>query len=554
MDHAVKLTINGETREFPMGITYKEVVKEYEKTSQAPVILVIAGGKICELHKKAERDGEVRLVTTKDGIGNKTYKRTACLVLLKAIYDLAGKEKVDKVVLHYSVGSGFYFTMEGEQKLDQAFLDQVKNRMTELVEQKIPVKKRSVGTDEAIALFHYHRMYDKEKLFRYRRVSRVNIYSIENFEDYFYGAMAYDTGYVPYFDLKLYDEGFVLILPEAKAPDVLPEFRPQEKIFQVQRDSEEWGRKLEISTVGELNDQIVSQGIQKILLMQEAIQESGIARIAEQIVEAGNKKFVMIAGPSSSGKTTFSHRLSIQLAAHGMKPHPIAVDNYFVNREHTPLDEFGEKDYECLEAIDVEQFNKDMLALLNGERIELPVFNFKTGQREYKGDFLQLGKEDILVIEGIHGLNDKLSYALPKESKFKIYISALTQLNIDEHNRIPTTDGRLLRRIVRDARTRGASAKDTIAMWDSVRRGEERNIFPYQESADVMFNSALIYELAVLKLYAEPKLFSISPEEPEYEEAKRLLKFLDYFLPVPGDDIPNNSLIREFIGGGCFDL
>ena len=554
MDHAVKLTINGETREFPMGITYKEVVKAYEKTSPAPVILVIAGGKICELHKKAERDGEVRLVTTKDSIGNKTYKRTACLVLLKAIYDLAGKEKVDKVVLHYSVGSGFYFTMEGEQKLDQAFLDQVKKRMTELVEQKIPVKKRSVGTDEAIALFHHHRMYDKEKLFRYRRVSRVNIYSIENFEDYFYGAMAYDTSYVPYFDLKLYDEGFVLILPEAKTPDVLPEFQPQEKIFQVQKDSEEWGRKLEISTVGELNDQIVSQGIQKILLMQEAIQESGIARIAEQIVEAGNKKFVMIAGPSSSGKTTFSHRLSIQLAAHGMKPHPIAVDNYFVNREHTPLDEFGEKDYECLEAIDVEQFNKDMLALLRGERIELPVFNFKTGHREYKGDFLQLGPEDVLVIEGIHGLNDKLSYALPAESKFKIYISALTQLNIDEHNRIPTTDGRLLRRIVRDARTRGTSAKDTIARWPSVRRGEEANIFPYQEQADVMFNSALVYELACLKVYAEPLLFGIDKSEPEYLEAKRLLKFLDYFISVPSEDIPHNSLLREFVGGSCFDV
>ena len=554
MDHAVKLTINGETREFPMGITYKEVVKAYEKTSPAPVILVIAGGKICELHKKAERDGEVRLVTTKDSIGNKTYKRTACLVLLKAIYDLAGKEKVDKVVLHYSVGSGFYFTMEGEQKLDQAFLDQVKKRMTELVEQKIPVKKRSVGTDEAIALFHHHRMYDKEKLFRYRRVSRVNIYSIENFEDYYYGAMAYDTGYVPYFDLKLYDEGFVLILPDAKAPDMLPEFRPQEKIFQVQKDSEEWGRRLEISTVGELNDQIVSQGIQKILLMQEAIQESGIARIAEQIVEAGNKKFVMIAGPSSSGKTTFSHRLSIQLAAHGMKPHPIAVDNYFVNREHTPLDEFGEKDYECLEAIDVEQFNKDMLALLNGERVELPVFNFKTGQREYKGDFLQLGKEDILVIEGIHGLNDKLSYALPKESKFKIYISALTQLNIDEHNRIPTTDGRLIRRIVRDARTRGTSAKDTIARWPSVRRGEEKNIFPYQEEADVMFNSALIYELAVLKPYAEAILFGIPKDAPEYIEAKRLLKFLDYFIGISSEDIPKNSLMREFVGGSVFNV
>ena len=552
MDHTVKLTINGETREFPVGTSYKEVVKEYEETSLAPVILVIAGGKLRELHKKARRDGEVQLVTTKDRIGNKTYKRTACLVLLKAIYDLAGKEKVDKVVLHYSVGSGFYFTMEGEQKLNQVFLDQVKKRMTELVEQKLPVKKRSVGTDEAIALFHHHRMYDKEKLFRYRRVSRVNIYSIENFEDYFYGAMAYDTSYVPYFDLKLYDEGFVLLLPEAKAPDVIPEFRPQNKIFQVQKESAKWGKKLGISTVGELNDQITSQGIQKILLIQEAIQESRIARIAEQIEESGNKKFVMIAGPSSSGKTTFSHRLSIQLAAHGMKPHPIAVDNYFVNREHTPLDEFGEKDYECLEAIDVEQFNKDMLALLNGERVELPVFNFKTGQREYRGDFLQLGKEDILVIEGIHGLNDKLSYALPKESKFKIYISALTQLNIDEHNRIPTTDGRLIRRIVRDARTRGTSAKETIARWPSVRRGEEKNIFPYQEEADAMFNSALIYELACLKVYAEPLLFGISKEDPEYLEANRLLKFFDYFVAVPSEEVPNNSLLREFIGGSCF--
>lgn len=269
------------------------------------------------------------------------------------------------------------------------------------------------------------------------------------------------------------------------------------------------GRKMDISCVGELNDRITREGIRSILLVQEALHEARISSIAEQIKAAGNKKFVMIAGPSSSGKTTFSHRLSIQLMAHGMKPHPIAVDNYFVNRDKTPLDEFGEKNYECLEAIDVEQFNKDMLALLRGEKVELPVFNFKTGMREYRGDFLQLGKEDVLVIEGIHGLNDKLSYALPIENKFKIYISALTQLSIDEHNRIPTTDGRLIRRIVRDARTRGISAKETIARWPSVRRGEEENIFPFQEQADVMFNSALVYELACLKLYAEPLLFSI---------------------------------------------
>lgn len=262
----------------------------------------------------------------------------------------------------------------------------------------------------------------------------------------------------------------------------------------------------------------------------------------------------MIAGPSSSGKTTFSHRLSIQLSAHGMKPHPIAVDNYFVNRADTPLDEFGEKNYECLEAIDVEQFNRDMLALLAGERVELPVYNFKTGQREYRGDYLHLGPEDVLVIEGIHGLNDKLSYALPKESKFKIYISALTQLNIDEHNRIPTTDGRLIRRIVRDARTRGTSAQSTIARWESVRRGEEQYIFPFQEEADAMFNSALIYELACLKVYAEPLLFGIEKSAPEYAEAKRLLKFFEYFVPVPSEAVPHNSILREFIGGSCFQV
>ena len=261
-----------------------------------------------------------------------------------------------------------------------------------------------------------------------------------------------------------------------------------------------------------------------------SLQEGRISKIAEQIIERGGVKFVMIAGPSSSGKTTFSHRLSIQLAAHGMKPHPIAVDNYFVNREDTPRDENGNYNYECLEAIDVELFNRDMNALLKGERVELPRFNFKLGKREYKGDFLQMQPNDILVIEGIHGLNDRLSYSLPTESKFKIYISALTQLNIDEHNRIPTTDGRLIRRIVRDNRTRGTSAKATIAMWPSVRRGEDENIFPYQEQADAMFNSALLYELAVLKLYAEPVLFQIGPDEPEYQEAKRLLKFLDYFV------------------------
>ena len=551
----VKVTIDGKEHEYAIGTTYREIVDEYqEEVAEAPVILVMADGKLRELQKKLKGDCTLEFVTTKDHIGFETYKRTVCLVLLRAIYDVAGKENIEKVMIHYSVGNGYYFTMAGKAVLNQHFLDNVKTRMQELADMCTPIGKRSVNTDDAVSLFHHHRMYDKEKLFRFRRVSKVNIYNIGYYEDYFYGYMADHAGYVKYFDLKLYDEGFVLELPTRKNPSVISPFRPEGKIFQVQKESQEWAEKMDISYVGDLNDHITKEGISNILLVQEALQEAKISDIAQRIVLEGNKKFIMIAGPSSSGKTSFSHRLSIQLLAHGMKPHPIGVDNYFKNREETPLDEYGENNYECLEAIDVEQFNKDMLALLRGERIELPVFNFKTGHREYKGDFLQLGPEDVLVIEGIHGLNDKLSYALPAESKFKIYISALTQLNIDEHNRIPTTDGRLLRRIVRDARTRGTSAKDTIARWPSVRRGEGANIFPYQEQADVMFNSALVYELACLKVYAEPLLFGIDKSEPEYLEAKRLLKFLDYFISVPSEDIPHNSLLREFVGGSCFDV
>ena len=309
-----------------------------------------------------------------------------------------------------------------------------------------------------------------------------------------------------------------------------------------------------MDTVGDLNDRIVDGSVHELILVQEALMEQKMGEIASKIAADRKKKFVMIAGPSSSGKTTFSHRLSIQLRTLGLKPHPIAVDNYFVDREKTPRDEFGEYNYECLEAIDVEQFNKDMNDLLAGKTVKMPTFNFKKGKREYKGNTLTLGEDDILVIEGIHGLNDRLSYSLSPEYKFKIYISALTQLNIDEHNRIPSTDGRLLRRIVRDARTRGTSAQETIAMWPSVRRGEEENIFPYQESADVVFNSALIYELAVLKPYAEPLLFGIPKSAPEYVEAKRLLKFFDYFLTIVSEDIPKNSLLREFIGGSCFQV
>ena len=436
--------------------------------------------------------------------------------------------------------------------LDEAFLEAVREKMLEYVEKKLPIEKRNVNTDQALKIFHEHRMYDKEKLFRYRRASRVNIYKMGDFEDYFYGYMVPNAGYLKYFDLHLYEGGFVVQFPDRKAPRTIPPFTPQGKIFKVMRQAVEWGDMLGISTVGDLNDCISRGGMQQLVMTQEALQERRIAEIARRIAEDSSRKFIMIAGPSSSGKTTFSHRLSIQLSAAGLRPHPIAVDNYFVERDETPKDADGNYNFECLEAIDIELFNRQMCELLEGKTVELPHFNFKTGKKEYNGDYMTLGPEDILVLEGIHCLNDRLSHSLPHESKFKIYISALTQLNVDEHNRIPTTDGRLIRRMVRDARTRGSSAARTIGMWPSVRRGEEENIFPYQEEADAMFNSALIYELSVLKQYAEPILFGIDRDAPEYMEAKRLLKFLDYFVGVDSSFIPENSLIREFIGGGCF--
>ena len=554
MENRYKVTILGETKEYPEGTPYGEIVDAYADRFSWDVVLVMVNGRLRELHKRLKEDCSITCITTAEPIGHDTYRRSMTLLLLKAVYHVAGHDRVKKVVLHFSVGAGFYFTIDGEVPVTEAFLNYVKSYMKELVSRKIPIMKRSVSTQEAVKIFAGHGMKDKEKLFRYRRVSRMNLYSLEDFEDYFYGFMVWHTGYLKYFDLCPYREGFVLQMPLRKDPERVPEFWDYPGVFTVQRESERWGQMLGVDSVGELDEMICRGNFQQLMLVAEALQEGKISSIAEQIAADKGKKFVMIAGPSSSGKTTFSHRLSVQLKAHGMKPHPIAVDNYFVNREATPLDKDGKPNYECLEAIDIRQFNQDMCDLLEGRRVEMPRFNFKTGKREYRGDYLQLGSEDILVIEGIHGLNDKLSYALPRESKFKIYISALTQLNVDEHNRIPTTDGRLLRRMVRDNRTRGTSAQQTIAMWPSVRRGEEENIFPYQEQADVMFNSALIYELAVLKQYAEPILFQIPEDAPEYPEAKRLLKFLDYFLGVPSDDIPKNSILREFVGGGCFDV
>ena len=546
------VTIDGEKRECGTDVRFLDIAREYQEKYEDDILLVSVDGKLKELHKTVKEDCGLKFITAREKPGMQTYQRSAVFLMLKAFYDVVGREKIEKLTVDFTVSNGFFVDARGDFSLSEELLCAVKARMRELADEAIPIMKRSINTDDAVELFHQYRMYDKERLFQYRRASRVNIYSIGNFEDYYYGYMVQNTGYIKYFDLKLYEDGFVLVLPRRSDPKKLEEFKPLPKLYRALRDSSVWGEQLGVSNVGNLNDLIARGEMNKLILMQEALQEKQIGDIAEQIAASVGKKFIMIAGPSSSGKTTFSHRLSIQLTAAGLKPHPIAVDDYFVNRADSPRDEYGNYDYEALECIDVEQFNRDMTALLAGERVELPRYNFITGEREYRGDFLKLGEEDILVIEGIHCLNDKLSYSLPGESKFKIYISALTQLNVDEHNRIPTTDGRLLRRIIRDARTRGNSARETIARWESVRRGEDKNIFPFQEEADVMFNSALVYELAVLKQYAEPLLFGIPKDVPEYAEAKRLLKFLDYFLGVSSENIPHNSMIREFVGGSCF--
>ena len=549
-----KIKVCGEVREYPEGTQLLEIAEEYQKDYEHDIVLAMMNSKLCELNKVIKADCDIKFVTTAESCGNQAYRRSVTLLMLKAFYDVCGEQNIEKITVEFSLSKGYYCTLKGNIKLSRDVLYSVKKHMEQMVFQNLPITKKTLPTGEVIERFKKHHMYDKEKLFRFRKSSTVNVYSLNGFEDYFYGYMLPSTGYLKYFELYPYDEGFVIQMPVKEEPEVVPPFKPQHNLFNVLKDSTELNNVMEIDTVGSLNEQIAKGNINDIILVQEALQEKRIAYIAHLIDQRPNVKFVMIAGPSSSGKTTFSHRLAIQLKTMGKRVHTIGVDDYFVNREHTPKDENGEYNYEVLEALDIEQFNKDMTDLNNGLEVQMPTFNFKTGKREYKGNTLKLNEGDILVIEGIHCLNDSLSYSLEKDSKFKIYISALTTLNIDEHNRIPTTDARLIRRIVRDARTRATNAEETIARWASVRRGEENHIFPYQEEADVMFNSALLYELSVLKQYCEPLLFSIPITSPYHSEAKRLIKFMDYFIGVSSDTIPTNSIVREFVGGSCFKV
>lgn len=550
----VNIELFGNIRTYPENTRAGYIANDYQDRYKHDIIAAIKDNKICELNKKISGDCKLDFITTDSAAGHGVYVRGVAMMLLKAINEMFPDDETASINIEATIGNGYYCEFASNEHLNETVINGLEKLMRGYVKRDITYTKTGMDTDDAIELFRKRHMKHKERLFMYRRASKINIYNLGGYEDYFYGAMPPSTGILKHFKLQMYGNGFVFIVPDEHNPDELTDFKPSPKFYNVVKEANDWIGKMDVDGVGALNDAIANGHLQELILVQEALHEKKIGDIAANIASNPGMKFVMIAGPSSSGKTTFSHRLSIQLKTLGLTPHTIPLDNYFVDREKTPLNEDGSYNYECLEAVDTERFNSDMTKLLKGKEVVLPVYNFLTGKREHTGIKKQLGSNDILVIEGIHGLNDELSYSLPSESKYKIYISALTQLNIDEHNRIPTTDGRLIRRIVRDARTRGVDAQATIAMWQSVRNGENKYIFPYQEQADVMFNSALIYELAVLKQYAEPLLFKVSRNSPEYIEARRLLKFFDYFLGAGSENVNYNSILREFIGGSIFSV
>ena len=547
-EKTIKITVllgdNEKIIEADKGTTLMEVA---ERAGLKDMAVAKVDGRLKELAYKLNNDATVSFLSVTTDIGFDHYKRSISMLMLKAAKDVIGGDEGDyKIEIQYSLGSGFFCKLisgKREIQLSDELLENMKKRMQELVEQDIKFEKKVCNTRGMRERFIERNLPGKASLLKYRRSSRLNIYELDGYEDYYYGYMVPSTGYLKAFDIVRHDDGFVLVIPVKGTMELPKSYKVEKKLYEAMSGAENWGRQIGITYVGELNDAIVAGKANDLILIQEAIMEKQIADIASEIVK-NDKKIVLIAGPSSSGKTTFSNRLSVQLRTMGKKPHPIAMDNFFKEREDTPKDKDGNYDFECIGAMDLELFNSTMTKLLQGEEADMPTFDFVNGKKVYSGKMLRLDADDVLVVEGIHALNPKSTYSLPKESCFKIYISALTQLNIDEHNRISTTDTRLLRRIVRDARTRGHSPQRSIFLWGNVRKGENENIFPYQDEADAMFNSAIIYELSAIKLFAEPLLFSVPEDSEEYYEAKRLLKFLDYFLGIDVQSVPNNSLMR----------
>lgn len=540
--------VNGDVREYPIGSTVAEILGTGKNINEP--VCAIVDSEVAELARRIHYDITLSAVTIESPLGERTYIRSVIFLLILAVDELLPGARV---TFEHALNKGLYGEIHYTRDITAEDITNIKFKMEELAKADLPIEKIKLKKEEVVKIFESYGMSDKLRLMNYIDLPYINVYKCGHLYDYFYGTMVPSTGYITLYDLQFYKPGFILLYPHINDHMKLPVFKDLPKLAKVFKETEDWAKILDVADVGSLNNKVVSGQIDNLILVAEGLHEKKIANMADKIYENKDKlKMVLIAGPSSSGKTTFSKRLSIQLQVLGLRPYAISLDDYFVPREFTPVDENGNYDFECLGALDVDLFNKHLCALLNGEEIEFPRFNFITGTRENSGNKFRMDDKSILVIEGIHGLNEKLTSSISKENKYKIYISALTQLNIDDHNRIPTTDVRLIRRIVRDNTYRGRTAETTILSWPSVREGEEKNIFPYQEEADAMFNSTLAYELCILKKSVEPLLRKIEKGGPAYIETKRLLLFLDYFKEIEENMIPKNSIIREFIGGSCF--
>jgi len=526
------------------GTTLGDLAKNY--SFPRPILLAKVDNEIKELHTQLLYDCTVEFLDISDPNGYRAYQRSISLLMVCAVKKICNC----RVVIAHSINKNYYCELPGTEVTDE-LLTKIESFMTQLVEQDLPIEKFSLPLETARRIAAEQGMEDKIQLLKYRRTSSVNFYKLDGIYDYFYGQMVPNTGLLKSFKLSKRSNGFMLQFPAASNDYEIAELMPNTKISEVFNESNQWARILKIDTVGALNDKLCSSDISEVIRVTEALHEKKTANLADQIMQ-DHKRIVLIAGPTSSGKTTFATRLAIQLRVTGVQPHVISLDNYYVDRTETPKDADGNYDFETIKAIDVAQINKDMTALLNGETVQLPSYNFLTGQREYKGNYLTLKPDDVLIMEGIHGLNHAIGEGVDRKDTFRIFISALTQLNIDDHNRIPTSDTRLIRRMVRDNQFRGHPAAGTIEMWPSVLRGEGKYIFPFQEEADAFFNSALVYEMCVLKQFAEPLLFGIDRDNPSYTEAKRLIKFLDGFLGASSEFVPANSILREFVGGSIF--
>jgi len=537
---------DGRIYEAPVGTPLEAYIKAAEPAWPLPVMAALIDDELRELTYHIERDVEVTPLSMAHWDGSRVYRRSLTFLLLVAVHELFPEAQIN--IDHSVTFGGFFCEVTGRQNFTPDELAQIEARMRQIVEADAPISKERVPLREAIEIFRRRGEDDKVRLLSYRRKDYLTLYRLRGLSDYFHGYMVPSAGYLRYFALTYYAPGFILRFPIRNTAELQPVVE-YPKLIHVFREYGQTLRLLGIEDVGSLDQSIDAGRANEIILVAEALHEQRIAQIATQIAgRRGQVKLVLMAGPSSSGKTTFAKRLAVQLLANGMRPIAIGLDDYFVDRQFTPRDEQGNYNFEILEALDLKLFNQQLLQLMAGEQVTLPHFNFVTGKRE-PGVTIQLGPEHVLLVEGIHGLNPGLVPAIPSDRIFRIFISALTQLNIDRHNRVPTTDTRLIRRIVRDARTRGYSAADTISRWQSVRRGEREFIFPYQENADVMFNSALVYELSALKPLVEPLLLQIEPGKPGHVEAKRLLAFLQWFAPMPTDPIPDNSILREFVGG-----